>query len=331
MVKLTSAMGGLRRRLLGIDVRETSCERRGFAVANPQMRARLEHIGATFVAGYHLALEARDVATLNAALTDVELEARGWAYEGAGLGLVLRDRLALLRRRGRTHFAEFVGGLGAAHSYLLHVGAGWLLGKLPLRVDRYARRFDPIGRWLVVDGYGFESGYFHWRRDWQSGDRNYPARLPRTGYYAHAFDQGLGRSLWFVQGADPQAIRDSIELFAAPRRSDLWSGVGLACGYAGGVTRAELTQLLQLVGSLAPALAQGVVFAAAARARAENPSPATELACATICGFDVARAVAIANESERASRDVPDNFDCPAYEVWRRRVQAHFATVRGAA
>src|SRR6185503_18765465 len=109
---------------------------------------------------------------------------------------MLLDRLRLTRRR----FADFVSGPGASHVYMLYVGAGWAIARLPwLRSnpDRAIRHFDPLLGWLAVDGYGFHEGYFHWP---ESIDRR---RLPRglSGYARCAFDQGLGRSLWFVEGA----------------------------------------------------------------------------------------------------------------------------------
>src|SRR3712207_8380154 len=69
-------------------------------------------------------------------------------------------------------------------------------------------------------------------------------RPPRSTLFPYTTlfrsDQGLGRSLWFVQGADVRRIPATVNAFPAERRPDLWSGLGLACGYAGGRTRAEV-------------------------------------------------------------------------------------------
>ena len=50
----------LRRRLFGIPLAEASVARRGFEVRDPRVGERLETIGATFIGGYHAALESRD-------------------------------------------------------------------------------------------------------------------------------------------------------------------------------------------------------------------------------------------------------------------------------
>src|SRR6185369_18067555 len=73
----------VRRALLGIDPQETSFARRGFhAVREDDVRERLERVGATFVLGYHAALEEERPEPLAARIdAEVEREFRGFAYE----------------------------------------------------------------------------------------------------------------------------------------------------------------------------------------------------------------------------------------------------------
>jgi hypothetical protein len=177
---------------------------------------------------------------------------------------------------------------------------------------------DPLLGWLAADGYGFHEGYFHPRRFVES--RALPPRV--SGYARRAFDQGLGRSLWFVHGADPARIAAAIARFAAPRRADLWSGAGLACAYAGGSGPRETAALASMAGPCRPALAQGAAFAAGARERAGNPAPHTELACLTLCGCSAAAAAAV---TDTALQGLAPVGDLPAYEAWRLRIQQHFA------
>ncbi len=127
---------------------------------------------------------------------------------------------------------------------MTYVGIGWLLARLPGGIQGYLRRLqqvgakglsplqklDPLLGWLAIDGYGFHQGYFHWRKYIQGILP--PKNL--SGYSCRVFDQGLGRSLWFVKGANIHAIEEAIAQFQPQRRADLWSGIGLACGYAGG-------------------------------------------------------------------------------------------------
>jgi enediyne biosynthesis protein E3 len=309
---------GLRRALLDIAPEETSFARRRFRGEAAEVRERLEEVGRCFVRGYNTALEEDRPLPLAARLDhEVTRELRGFAYEGAGMALALLDAVL---PGGRQRLARFLAGPGKAHAYIVHIGAGWILARLPLSPERLLSRLDdPLMRWLALDGYGFHEGFFRWPRS--VARREVPRKL--HGYFRRGFDQGLGRSLWFVDGADVRLIPRTIAAFAEERQPDLWSGVGLACSYAGGRDRADLEALRQAAGPCAPRLAQGVAFAAEARERAGNPAPHTELACRTICGTSAEEAAAVTAE---AGRGLPaDRPGEPAFEVWRRRIQDRFA------
>lgn len=248
-------------------------------------------------------------------LNATHLELRGFAFEGAAMALALLD---FLTPWPKNRLQVFLDGPGNAHIYMVHVGVGWALARLRRRVEPALRCLDPLLCWLAVDGYGFHEGYFHWKR--YVNRQVIPDRL--CGYARRAFDQGLGRSLWFVDGADVARISNTIATLPASRHADLWSGVGLACGYAGGVDRPSVEALWTAAGPHRPHVAQGVAFAAKARQRASNPSRHTELACHILCGVsaDVA-----ADVTDNALEKLPVDGPEPAYEVWRARIQSRFA------
>jgi hypothetical protein len=308
-----------RQRLLSIDPQDTSFARRGFRCPDGEIRERLERVGGAFVSGYHAALAEDRPAELGARLASGEAEYRGFVFEGAAMALTLLDFL-LPWNGGRLR--RFLDGPGASHTYLVHVGAGWALARAPLRVRALLKRLDPVLGWLALDGYGFHQGFFHWP---QAVSRQ---RVPRSlkGYARRGFDQGLGRSLWFVFGADVERIPRTLAAFPAARQADLWSGVGLACAYAGGRDRVAITELYRAAGPHAPALAQGAAFAAKARQRAGNLIPDTDLACAVLCGMGPAAAAAITDE---AAADLPADGAVPAFEVWRQRIQNRFTLSTG--
>jgi len=314
----------LRRFALGICAEETTFARRGFREGDAQARQRLEQIGATFLHGYHTALEEEQPEALARRLQLVESELRGFAFEGASMALALLDHLTPWKRH---RWQAFLNGPGSAHIYMVHVGLGWVVARLPwLRgyLDRTLSNLHPLLRWLVVEGYGFHEGYFSWRRSVQA--QTVPKRL--AGYACRVFDQGLGRSLWFVEGAEVSRIATTIAAFPPARQADLWSGVGLACAYAGGVTETALQALRESARPHHPQLAQGAAFAAKARQRASNPAAHTERACQVLCGV---AAEAAAGLTDRALADLPGDLRGltpparpPAFEIWRQRIQTHF-------
>ncbi len=305
----------LRKRFLSIAPEEATFARRGFIASDPATGRHLEHAGRTFLAGYHVALEDDGVQTLARRLDAIEPEFRGFGFEGAAMALALLDRLSLRRERVRALLA----GPGEPHTYMLHVGVGWALARLHRRIQSPPSSLDPLLGWLAVDGYGFHQGYFYPQR--YVRERHAPRQV--TSYAARVFDQGLGRSLWFVEGGDFGRIPAVIARFDLHRQADLWSGIGLASSYAGGVDEEALRSLRAVAGPFLPCLAQGAVFAARARQRAGNPTRHTDAACHVYGGLDADRAAGMA---EVALVDLPADGPVPAYEVWRRRIQAQFAS-----
>jgi hypothetical protein len=203
---------------------------------------------------------------------------------------------------------------------MVHVGAGWAAARIPWirrNFEGYLRQFDPLLCWLAVDGYGFHQGFFHGAthiRRQVSVDRLLP-------YARRAFDQGLGRSLWFVEGASISQIKTTIDSFEAPRHADLWSGVGLACAYAGGADGGMLKDLRDAGRRYVPEIAQGMAFAAKTRQRAGILTAHTDLACRVLCGTSATECACITDE---CLVDLPAEGDAPRYERWRQRIQQRF-------
>ena len=311
----TSTWGYLRKNLFNISLEETTFARRGFRECTPQIQQHLERVGATFLQGYHAAIEANRLDLLILKLNAIEAEWRGFAFEGAAMGLALLDNLTAWKRNRVEMFLE---DGGKDHIYMVHVGVGWVAARMKQPIEPTLAKLDPLLGWLAVDGYGFHEGYFNWQY--------YVNKLARpkhlSGYAARVFDQGLGRSLWFVDGADVTRIPHTIRAFPPIRRADLWSGIGLGCAYAGGVNQDEIASLKTAAESYFPQLAQGAAFAAKARQRAGNPTSHTEMACQVLCGMN---AEAMAEITDITLKDLPYDQKEPAYEIWRQRIQSHFA------
>src|SRR5438270_60489 len=310
-------MLGLTQRLLKINPREVEFARRGFVCSDPQIQNRLENIGRIFLQGYHAALEDSHQDALVKRLDQVELEQRGFAYEGAAMALALRDGISF---RGPA-FPRFIAGAGRQHIFMLHVGAGWAYARLPWMrrcIEAAITRFHPVLRWLVIDGYGFHQGYFHWRTP--SRIAGSLARLSPDA--RHVFYQGLGRSLWFSCGADPRGISHTIAKFAPLYHPDAWSGVGLACAYAGGIAADAIAELRREAGENASALAQGAAFAAKARQLAGNPATHTQIACAVLCGVSAEQAAALCDETFAQTDPL---LPCP-YQHWQKLLQSLFSS-----
>lgn len=323
---LTKALGAMRRRILTPDVSETKVDTRGFHVKDDASRERLETVGASFLVGFAVAAEAPRASDATESLEQVPVNFKGFAYEGAAMAFAIRDAL---RPGPARHVADFINGAGAPHMYMVYVGVGWAMARLPRL--RWSKLYtgDPLLRWLVLDGFGFHQAYFRTARYVHQTYRHRHFPWPAddtTGYATRVIDQGVGRATWFVSGADPRRVVGYFERFEAARRPDLYAGAGLAATYAGGATRAELEWFRETAGPYRPDLVQGAAFAAGARDLAGLTMPHNELAAQVFCGLSVAEASRLTDDM-RVGPAAVDGL--PNYELWRRRV-ACALTAKGA-
>jgi enediyne biosynthesis protein E3 len=303
-------------RLLTITLRlhadEVRVGKRGFQVDDPAIVRHLESIGTTFLSGYNAAIGCRRLEALSKHLERSPTSLSGFAHEGAAMGLAVTDWLT----PGRNMFARYIQGPANRHEYMAWVGLGWALARLPVVPHKALSKFQGLHKWLALDGYGFHDGYFK-RRNALFGKR--PAWADNQ--HACVFDQGLGRSIWFVVGAHPSRIAALISTFGEDRHCDLWAGAGLACAYAGPCEVERLQQLKVLAGPNFCALAQGIVFAAQARRRAGNHVPHTETAC------NVLLAVSSESAADLALQSLPGAGDgLTKYQEWRYAIQRHFSS-----
>jgi hypothetical protein len=298
---------------------ETKLSKRGFHEKNPEARGLLETVGEMFLTGYGYAAEANSPAEAEANIERLPRQFQGFAYEGAGMGYAIRDGLPL---GGTSHTADFLAAGGSRHVYMVYVGVGWALARLPrFRWAAVSRSVpDPLLRWLVLDGYGFHQAYFHTAKyvERQYQEPNFPWPADGAAWYRqHAIDQGIGRAMWFVFGTDPERVADAIDAFPASRRADLYAGSGLAATYAGGVTESELRLYRERAGEYESNLAQGSAFAATTRVETGLVTSHTRLATQVLCGATPEQAAHISHEA-RPGRG-PDGA-VPAFELWRQRI-----------
>lgn len=319
---MANQFGRLRGRLLTPSINETKLSTRGFHEKSPEARERLEKVGETFLTGYAYAAEASSAEEAATRLESLPPDFRGFAYEGAGMGMAVLDGLPV---GGTRHVERLLRGEGAKHVYMVYVGVGWAMARVPR--FRWSRMYaaDPLLRWLALDGYGFHQAYFrtdkYVRRQYQEPDFPWPA----GGWSRHAdrvIDQGIGRAMWFVGGTDVERVTTMIQSFSEDRHADLYAGAGLAATYAGGVDEAELRLFLERAGKQGRWVAQGSAFAATARLEAGLGNEHTALATGVLCGTTPEQAVRVCQEA------LPDpcvDEGVPAYELWRRGIADRLA------
>ncbi|MBA9005600.1 MULTISPECIES: DUF1702 family protein [Thermomonospora] len=323
---MPTVLGSFRRLLLTPSLAEVTFGARGFPQAPAEPVRRLEAIPQAVVCGFEWGIDARDQWEVERRLDMVGQELRGFAYEGVTMAFTILD--AMRGGRGRRT-RDLLLGPGRPHIFLAYIGIGFAMARLPRPLwkkvlpDLSGSAYYPTMSWLAVDGYGFDRAYFDTRRvvDEQRVPESYPWQGSRD-YFPRAVDQGIGRALWFIHAAQPLRVAAAVRRFADRRQADLWSGVGLAAGFAGGCEPDGLAVLREEAAGFQAELAQGAVFAVKARHYAGHVPGHTRAAAEVLAGSSVEAAVALA---DAGAVEETGPGPVPAYERWRRNVQARFA------
>lgn len=321
---MSTVIGSLRRLAMAPSLEDVTFVRRGFPVEPSAITEALEAIPQSVICGFEWAIDSRSQWEIERRLELVEPKMRGFAYEGATMALTIRDVMHGARTR------EFLLGPGQRHIFLTYIGIGFAMARLPrptwrkVLPDLSGSPYFPTMSWLAVDGYGFDRAYFDIKR-WV--DQQYvPSPYPWAGdsdYFLRAVDQGIGRALWFIHGADVAGVAARVDGFAEHRKRDLWSGVGLAATFAGGATPADLRKLADMSGEFRPEVGLGATFAVKARDYAGHmPEHSAAAADALTDGMTLGEILELADATEEAARE---DAAVPAYELWRQAIRAHFA------
>lgn len=234
---MASLLRATRRKIMTPPTKSALLSVRGFPERNQVAREALESAGRMFLRGYAAAAGQDTTPSLIRDLNSFEVDQRGFAFEGAAMASAMLDALPGAHRH---HVHDLLAG-APEHVYMINVGVGWALARLPRWLHRYALDGldDPVLVWLALDGYGFHQAYFHTQKyvHKQSLDSQLPRISPGAEKYCQrAVDQGIGRALWFVSGAEPAHAVSLVSNFAQHRHHDLFAGLGLAITYAGGAS-----------------------------------------------------------------------------------------------
>ncbi len=305
----------LRKQILGMSLSEGDFSKRGFDQGGKAQK-RLEDIGKTVMFGYNSAVENNRGNDLQSITNTIKKEKVGFFNEGVGMGLYTLDIFSLTHKK---HFWNFVKEEGEDHEYMAYIGAGLSIGVFNQNFEKFLRKACPMCGCLVLDGIGFYNAFFNLKKTLKR--HKVPKSIEKNRFYLERFDNGVGRAIWFYNSGNPEAIAQTIHSFPSDRRGDIWSGIGLAAAYAGGVKESEIFKLKELSGNYAIMLGQGAFLAAHTRYRAGNPTK-DESTIEILVGESAKSCDELANEVilqlDKTNRYINDK---PSFQVFLEYVQ----------
>lgn len=275
---------------------------------------RMEKIRLVFQHALHIA-EERDVLTIIKRLEETDNEFRVVAYEGAAMGLALKD----LHEGTLSKWSSLVRNSNPNFVSHVHVGLGWAIAKKKPASLLFLESLDPFMVFRVLDGYGYCDGTFRQVPTIQNKER--PGHVETK--YLQAYDQGVGRSLWYMSKGDPQKVVSMIESFPELRQPALWRGVGIACSFVGGNTESALSALLDFSAKNREHLAVGVAIASRARMQTNTLNEDVELSCRILCNLSADEVIQLTGDMEPSSDPNPYN----EYTDWLFHVESKLRAV----
>lgn len=310
----------VRKQILGLSLSEATFKIRGFEEGH-EAQDRLELVAKTVVQGYNTAIEHGLGKDLAAIITTVDQELKGFFFEGVAMGLYTLDIFSVSKK---SKFWEFIQGIGSKHEYMSYIGSGLACAIFNRPFDKLLKKASTTG-WLALDGIGFYYAMFKTKKALL--DFYIPKEIKRDPFYLERYDNGVGRALWFYAAGEPEKIANTIDTFSPERRGAIWSGIGLAATYAGGVSFEKLEQLKVLSKEYVLQLGQGAVLAIHTRFTAGNENDYVNLASKALVGVEAKKTEKIAKKYKEELYDNKFVNGEPSFQIFLKRIRNWIATI----
>ncbi len=255
----------IRKQFFAMPLKEANFSVRKFEEGY-EAQSRLEMVAKTVVNGYNTTVEHGLNDDLRAISQSISKELSGFFHEGIGMGLYALDLVSLKKK---NLLVSYIIEKDKKHEYMSYIGAGLTCGVFNASYEKLMNKIDPMSGSLVLDGVGFYYAMFKTKKT--IAKYYVPRKIKSNPFYLERFDNGLGRALWFYNSGEPENIQKTINTFPEKRRANIWSGIGLAATYAGGVSNEKIHELKRVSGVHQIMLAQGALLAAHTRHTAGNP------------------------------------------------------------
>lgn len=243
-------------------------------------------------------------------LDRIDIEYRYVAYEGASMGFALCD---FSNGEHLDQWHQFAKQGKDQNNAQIHVGLGWAIAQQNHNAELHLPTMEPMLQNRVVDGCGYYDGIFRQKRSVGSGESvtDYPV------IFSKAYDQGIGRSIWYICKGESEKVSSLIQHFSEERQPGLWRGIGVAASCVGGFDESLMKALIFGSGNYASQLIMGAIITAHSRFKSGSLNDWTEAACHLWGGISATKAALIAGAAETTV----NRSEREAFEQWMSKIE----------
>jgi hypothetical protein len=237
---------------------------------------------------------------LFAYLETTDAQFRSIAYEGSSMA---RGLLDIAEGDSLDRWLIYLDRT-KAHAVQVHIGLGWALAQRQVPIFPRIQNLSPIIQARVLDGVGYYEGMFRNRTTIR--DKVIPEDI--KGDDLRAYDQGVGRCLWYMAKGNLVQLQKLVDGFIDERKPDLWRGIGIASSYVGGGDESTFKEMFDLAVSYQVQLASGAVFLTHSRAKAGTLNAETEFFCRLWCGLSAPEVISLIESAEPNPAESHDSY-----------------------
>jgi hypothetical protein len=254
---------------------------------------KIDQVFTTFQSAQYIA-ENTVYEELDQKLISYDPEFRSVAFEAASMTLLSSD----FKKNGSNQteqWKNFYSTHQSLHETQLLTGYGWALAVHQKKPSDFLDQFDPLVSMRILDGYGYYYGLLRSRISVQN--IQIPDDINKDLLFA--FDQGLGRSLWYLSKGDLEKLMTMLEKFPDERKPNLWRGIGIASAYLGGIDAPTYHKLNQLAVNNHKQFVVGVLVAINTRMQSNSFTKYIQTACTMLTDFNVNSAFKFTEDTKK--------------------------------
>lgn len=268
-------------------------------IAQDIIEQKMEKIKSIFQKAQEHA-SALDISKLIDFLQTTEKEFLPVAYEGAAMTLALND---FSEGDSIVKWKQFLDA-SKKYSCQIYIGMGWAVAQQKKSELSFLDQLSRNMQFRLWDGCGYYDGIFRQRQSIKGQKRSENIQ-PKD---FQAYDEGLGRSIWYICKGDETKVKEMIATFDIERHTDLWRGVSIACCFVGGFSENKLRALIVSSGAYKTQLGIGAAMVAKSRIEANCATDDIELANKVFNRLSAEEAMTITVKNKSVSNFSFSNF-----------------------